>query len=114
MFNGQADAARGWLARVFKTASAPDRAAVIQTLEQNAAAIASHQARESDLHAQWLAILASYLAQHPEAKADVEALAATGAGTAGAQRIGTQVNLGSGTLVGRDNFGDINPVRGDR
>jgi hypothetical protein len=112
MFNGRVDAARGWLARVFKAATREEQAATLRMLEQDAAAAASHNVREADLQARWLAILASYLAHHPEAKPDLEALAATA--NTGAQRIGAQINLGSGTLIGRDNFGDINPPGGGR
>lgn len=112
VFSGRVDAARGWLARVFQSGTGEERAASLRILEQDAAAVSSHQAREADLQARWLAILASYLAHHPEAKPDLEALAATSAATAGSQAVGAQINFGPGTLVGRDNFGDINPPSG--
>jgi hypothetical protein len=50
-----------------------------------------------------------FIAQHPEARSEVEALAAATSDATGGQTIGAQINLGSGTIVGRDNFGDINP-----
>jgi hypothetical protein len=49
------------------------------------------------------------LTQHPEAQPEVKALAAVNADATGGQKIGAQINLSPGTIVGRDNFGDINP-----
>ena len=109
LLNGRADAAKKWLARVLRAATSEERTSTMQALDRDTAAVKSGQAVEAELQAKWLATLAMFLAQHPEARSEVEALAAATSDATGAQTIGSQINLGSGTIVGRDNFGDINP-----
>src|SRR6266568_5130044 len=76
LLNGRADAVKGWLTRVLRAATGEERASSLRALDQDAVAVASGQAVESELQAKWLATLAMFLAQHPEARPEVEALAA--------------------------------------
>ncbi|MFD7830156.1 hypothetical protein [Kitasatospora sp. NPDC059803] len=107
MLNGRMDALRTRVARVFRHGTDEQHTRPLHALEADAASLAGRQASEAEIAARWTALLISYLASHPEAREDVVALASL-SGTGKTTTIGSQKNLGSGTFIGGDNYGDIN------
>jgi hypothetical protein len=113
MLNGRADALRTWMARIFRTGTEEQRFRPFHMLEEDIAALTNQLTSEADVQARWSDLLASHLAAHPEARADIGAMGSTPIAmkTVG---IGTQHNHGSGTFIGGDNYGHINsPTTGE-
>lgn len=71
--------------------------------------LASQVISEVDVTKRWSALLASHLAAHPGAQADIAALASTHV-VAKVTKIGSQHNHGAGTFIGGDNYGSISTV----
>lgn len=108
MLSGRVDAARGWLTRIYRSEPEADRLESIRALNADAAALAQHTRSETEMRAWWISRFTLYLAAHPEAATDLKALANVEAVTE-TQNVGSQHNNGSGTFIGRDNHGQINP-----
>jgi hypothetical protein len=108
MLNGRADAVRAWFTRIFTAETSENQASSLHQLERDAAAVASSQIGADQLAAKWVAILATHLAQHPEARPDVEALAAATPHPAGTTSVGSVITIGPKVSVGGHNYGSIN------
>jgi len=110
MLSGQVDALRAQVARIFRHGTEQDQAIAMRALDDDAAALAQPGTSESAVTERWTGLLLSYLAAHPEARSDVEALASSSV-SGGVQNIGSQHNHGSGTFIGGDNYGSITVSR---
>ncbi|MFG1857036.1 hypothetical protein ACGFJT_34730 [Actinomadura geliboluensis] len=108
MLNGRVDALRSWIGRVFHSASEQERSNQLRAVEDDLAALTGHVYTEADVKARWAVILASHLAAHPEALAEIQAMGAPA--TARSMHVEEQHNYGSGTFIGGDNYGWINPA----
>lgn len=106
MLSGRVDALRAWIGRIFKAGSPAEQSLHLRTVEDDSSALARHLASEADIKTRWGVFLASYLAEHPEVRADIEELAASRSALTGTMNVSEQRNY-SGTFVGRDNYGDI-------
>lgn len=102
MLSGRVDALRTWVVRIFR--DGPDQ---LHAIEGDTAALASHTLSVADAKARWAAMLAYYLAEHPEARAEIQAISAAPA-VIRSMSVQQQHNHGSGTFVGGDNYGQIN------
>lgn len=102
MLNGQVDAARSWITRIFRDGNQNDREKAVRAIEEDARALARTAISEVEARARWSAILATHSAEHPESIAEIRSVAETSA-----MNIGQQHNYGSGTFIGRDNYGSI-------
>jgi hypothetical protein len=108
MLNGRVDALRSWIGRVFHSASEQDRLNQLRAVEDDIAALTDQVYTEADVKARWAVVLASHLAAHPESLAEIEAMYAPA--TIRSMHIEEQHNHGSGTFIGGDNYGRINPA----
>jgi hypothetical protein len=108
MLNGRVDALRGWIGRVFQSASEQERVDQLRAVEDDIAALADHLYTEADVRARWAVVLASHLAAHPEARAEIQAIDAPT--TIRYMHVERQHNYGNGTFIGGDNYGRINPA----
>src|SRR6266540_5386790 len=106
MLNGPVDALRTWIARTFR-GGPEERRSMLHALEEDVTALTYRSRSEKEVKGRWTDLLASYLAAHPEAREDVEALALMSTAPR-VMNIGAQHNHGSGTFIGGDNYGDIN------
>jgi hypothetical protein len=106
MLNGQVDAVRSWVRRIFRRGD-EDQSTALRVVEDDAIALAQGTASEVDVRARWGVLLTAYLAEHPEILAEIEAIANPAPTVAETTNIGQQHNYGSGTFIGRDNYGDI-------
>lgn len=107
MLSGQVDTVRTWIGRIFQGGSEEEQAASLLAVEDDTRALAQGVASEGDVRARWSALLATYLAEHPEIQRDIEEIAKSTPTKIGAMNVGEQHNHGSGTFIGRDNYGDI-------
>lgn len=106
MLNGRVDALRSWIGRVFHSASEQERLDHLRAVEDDIAALADHVYTEADVKARWAVVLASHLAAHPEARAEIQAMDAPT--TIRSMHVEEQHNHGKGTFIGGDNYGRIN------
>jgi hypothetical protein len=106
MLNDQVDALRAKIATIFRHGSGHERAAALHTVERDVAALSEHKVTRADLIIQWGDLLLSYLAAHPEARADIESLVSPHA-TNKTIIIGSQMHLGSGPQIAGDNYGSM-------
>ncbi|WP_406084521.1 hypothetical protein OHA01_08900 [Micromonospora zamorensis] len=106
ILNDRIDELRSWVSQTFRRGTEDQRRASIEAVERDSAGLAHGQASEAEVKSRWTAMLAAYLTSHPEAKAEIGAMAA-GGGIARSVRIGSQHNHGSGVFIGGDNFGGI-------
>ena len=106
MLNGQVDALRGQVARIFRHGTEPERSAVLRTLKDDAVTLTQQEASKTDVTGRWTSILLSYLAAHPEARGDIEAFASAPVINK-TMNIGSQHNHGSGPFIGGDNYGNM-------
>ncbi|MEU6036945.1 hypothetical protein ABZ801_16210 [Actinomadura sp. NPDC047616] len=107
MLNGQVDAVRSWVGRIFRAGSEEEQSTSLRTVEDDTVALARGTVSEADVKARWGLLLAAYLAEHPEIQADIEAVANSTPTATETTNIGQQHNHGSGTFIGRDNYGGI-------
>ncbi|WP_141713974.1 hypothetical protein [Micromonospora inyonensis] len=104
--NGQVDAVRGWVGKIFKAGSKEEQSLSLRSVESDAIALSRGQANEADVKARWAILLASHVAEHPEALQVINDLASRSS-ESGAMVIGVQRNEGSGIFIGRDMSGNI-------
>jgi hypothetical protein len=109
MLNNRVDALRAQVTRMFRHGTEQERAQALRALEDDAAALTQQGASETALTRRWISLLLSYLTAHPEARGDIEGFAASTVGNK-TMNIGSQHNHGSGTFIGGDNYGNINPT----
>lgn len=107
MLSGRIDALRELCARVFRHATAQEQAEALHALDQDSAALARGEATQTEIAARWSVVLFSHLAEHPQAREEIGALAGAQGGFKSV-RIGSQHNHGSGTFIGGDNYGGVN------
>src|ERR1700728_180903 len=77
MLNGQVDALRAQVVRIFRHGTEQERSMLFHTLEGDAVALTQRTASETDLTGRWTGLLFSYLAAHPEACGDIKAFASS-------------------------------------
>lgn len=106
LLDGQLDALRAQVARIFRHGTDEEQTAALQALETDAAALARRTIPGSDLTERWADLLLSYLSAHPGAREDIEAFTLT-ADTAEPMNVGCQNNYGAGPFIGRDNYGSM-------
>ena len=106
MLNGQVDALRGQVARIFRHGTEPERSAVLRMLKDDAVTLTQQEASETDVTGRWTSILLSYLTAHPEAREDIEAFVSAPVINK-TMNIGSQQNHGSGPFIGGDNYGNM-------
>lgn len=109
MLTGQVDALRAWVRRMFRRGTEGQRSLTLRALEEDIDNLARQAISEADVTKRWGALLASHLAAHPEARADIEALASAPV-VAKTTIVGSQHNHGAGTFIGGDNYGTISTV----
>jgi hypothetical protein len=107
MLNGQVDALRAQIARIFRHWTEQERSTVLRRLEDDAVALTRQGVSETDLTRRWASLLVSYLTAHPEAHGDIQAFASVPVINK-TMNIGSQHNHASGTFIGGDNYGSIN------
>jgi hypothetical protein len=106
LLDGQLDALRAQVARIFRHGTGQEQTAALQALETDAVALAGRTIARSDLTERWACLLLSHLSAHPGAREDIEAFALT-AGTNEPMNVGSQNNYGTGPFIGRDNYGSM-------
>ena len=106
MLNGRVDALRTQVAGMFRHGTPQERATVLRGLDEDARALNRAEVSKADLTERWIKLLASYLAQHPEARSDIEAFDSLHTASR-IINIGSQNNIGSGFFIGGENHGDI-------
>jgi hypothetical protein len=106
MLNGQADALRAQVARIFRHGTEQERSAALRTLDRDTDALSEHNVTRADLANQWRDLLLSYLVAHPEARTDIESFAFS-PGADNTTKVGYQIHIGSGPQIGRDNYGSM-------
>ncbi|GLX02184.1 hypothetical protein Misp02_62700 [Microtetraspora sp. NBRC 16547] len=107
MLNGQVDAARARIKRIFRGGTEEEQSTSLRAAEDDSLALARRATSEADVRARWGVHLAAYLAEHPEIRADLEAIAQSAPTATETMNVGEQHNHGSGTFIGRDNYGGI-------
>ncbi|MFJ2407080.1 hypothetical protein ACIOUE_37935 [Streptomyces xanthochromogenes] len=110
LIQGNIDDVRARIAAIFRRTSAGHRAEALRVLDEDAAALSQQTVSQADVTARWTGLLTAVLAAHPDARADIEALASTTAATK-TVNIGSQHNHGGGTFIGGDHHGDIHNGR---
>jgi hypothetical protein len=113
MLNGRVDALRGWVSKIFRRESAERRSAALNALEAERVAVLRGSVTEAEITARWSMLLASLLAQYPDVRDEISAMADV-APPASMINIGSQHNHGPGTFIGGNHYGSINAagVRG--
>ncbi|MET8864034.1 hypothetical protein ABZW11_13865 [Nonomuraea sp. NPDC004580] len=111
MLNGQVDAVRSRIKRIFRGGTEEERSRSLRAAEEDSAALARRAASETDVRARWGVHLAAYLAEHPEVLPDLEDIAQSAPTAVEGMIVGEQHNHGSGTFIGRDNYGGITTPR---
>jgi hypothetical protein len=110
MLSGQVDFLREQIKKMFRHGTEHERTEAIHALEGDALALAQHEVSKPDLAGRWTSLMLRYLAAHPEARSDIEALASRPA-SGKIVTIGSQNNYGGGAFIGGDNYGGIT-IRG--
>lgn len=105
MLNGPVDALRAQMTKMFRHGTPQERSAVLRRLDDDSKALIHHEITKSTLTGQWAGLLASYLAQHPEALYEVENFSRHDASRT--VIIDSQINH-DGLLVNGSNNGYIN------
>jgi hypothetical protein len=106
MLNGQMDALRTQIGKIFRHGTEQERAAALRAVEDDTVALTQRKTSEAELMQQWGNSLLSYLTAHPEARGDIESFASSRA-THKTVIIGSQTFHSSGSFGG-DNIGTIN------
>src|SRR5262249_18398481 len=109
MLTGRVDALRTWATRVFRNGTEEQQRSSLHALEQDAAALARDGITAAEVKARWGIQLASFLAVHPEAVEEVNALAVAVAAPIAIKtiHIGSQSNYGTGPFIAGDNYGPL-------
>jgi siroheme synthase (precorrin-2 oxidase/ferrochelatase) len=106
MLNGQVDALRTQVTRIFRNSTEQERSAALRAVEDDTLALTQQKVSEVELTKQWGNSLLSYLTAHPEAREDIESLASSPV-TRKSVIIGSQTFQAPGAFGG-DNNGTIN------
>jgi hypothetical protein len=105
MLNGQVDALRAQVVRIFRHGTEQERYVALRTLEDDTVALTQKRTSETDVTGRWISLLLSYLTAHPKARGDIKAFAS--APVVKTMNIGSQHNHGSGPFIGGDNYGNM-------
>lgn len=105
MLSGRVDALRGRIAHIFRRAPEEQQEEVRRALDTDATALTERSASQSDISLRWAMRLAMELNAHPDARPDIEALAALSAGAR--PQISIYTNTGPGPYVAGNNNGLI-------
>lgn len=111
MLNGRVDALRTQIPRMFRHGTPKERSTILRGLDKDAGALKRGEVSKADLTERWINLIASYLAQHPEARSDIEAFGSLHTASR-IITIGSQNNIGSGFFIAGDNYGGIS-LRGE-
>lgn len=106
MFNGQIDALRDHVARMFRHGTEQERTTALRTLEDDAVTVAQQAISGADLTRQWSNTLLSYLNAHPEARRDIQSFASSPV-TNRTTSIGSLNHYGSGPQIAGDCHGNM-------
>lgn len=107
MLNGQVDALRGQVTKIFRHGTEQERSHALQALERDAVALGEHDATRAGLTNQWRDLLLSYLTAHPEAREEIESFASSSLSTAGTTKIKSMKHAGTGPQIVGPNFGNM-------
>lgn len=105
MLNGQVDALRNRIVRIFRHGSDVEQSHALQVLERDAVALIENDATRAGLINRWRDLLLSHLTAHPEAREEIESLASLAA--AGTTKIKSMKHSGTGPQIVGPNFGDM-------
>ena len=106
MLNGQVDALRTQVTKMFRHGTEQERSAALRALEGDAVALTQKEASEADVTQRWRDFLLSYLTAHPDAQEEIASFALVPTARKSVV-IGSQIFYGSGSFGG-DNNGTIN------
>ena len=106
MFQGQVDVLRAQVAKIFRHGTEQELTSALQAVERDAESLSEHNVTRAALTSQWTDALLSYLTDHPESRADIEAVALPRI-TGGTVTIGNQIHIGNGPQIARDNYGSM-------
>jgi hypothetical protein len=106
LLSGQVDAARRWVARIFRQASKEGRIEAQKALDRDAASLGERSLTEAEAKSRWAMRIGGELSIHPNIRTDVAALAVVGAG-AHSVHIESHHNEGSAPYVAGNNTGLI-------
>ncbi|MBV9024261.1 MAG: hypothetical protein JO362_10830 [Streptomycetaceae bacterium] len=109
LVQGRADAIRTRISAIFRHAGAGQEDESLGALTNDAVALSQRGMNQAEATARWTGLLTAILAAYPSARPDIEALAASTPPTVKTISIGSQHNHGSGTFIGGDNHGSIQP-----
>ncbi len=101
MLNGQVDALRTQIGKIFRHGTEQERAAALRAVEDDAVALTQRKTSEAELTRQWGNSLLSYLTAHPKARGDIESFASS-------RVTHKTVIIGSQTFHGSSSFGGDN------
>jgi hypothetical protein len=101
MLNGQMDALRAQIGKIFRHGTEQERATALRAVEDDTVSLTQRKTSEAELTQQWGNSLLSYLTAHPEARGDIESLASS-------QVVHKTVIIGSQTFHGPASFGGDN------
>jgi len=107
MLNGQVDALRAQVTKMFRHGTEQERSHALQVLECDSIALYGHDATRAGLTNQWRDLLLSYLTAHPEAHEEIESFASSSLNTVGATKIKSMKHTGTGPQIVGPNFGDM-------
>lgn len=106
LMGGQVDAARQWVARIFRRASVDDQLEVQHALEQDATSLADGTLAQAEADSRWAMRFGAALRAHPDILAELTALSGVGAGAASIH-IESHHNEGQAPYVAGNNNGLI-------
>lgn len=107
MLNGQVDALRSQVARIFRHGTEQERSHALQTLERDAVALDGHDVTRAALTNQWRDLLLAYLTSHPEARDEIEYFATSPLNVAVTTKIKSIKHTGTGPQILGPNFGNM-------
>ncbi|MGW3012037.1 hypothetical protein ACWC9R_24860 [Streptomyces sp. NPDC001219] len=111
LVQGRAEAVRTRISAIFRHGGVGRDDEAMRLLDDDTASLAQHRISQAEATVRWTGLLTAALAAHPDARSDMEALAAFAPPTMKTVSIGSQHNHGSGTFIGGDNHGRIQPGR---
>lgn len=107
LLQGHADAIRNRIAAIFRHGTEEEQITARDVLDEHSAALADRRFDEQNASAQWSALLSAFLATHPSAWSEIEALKASPLTLTNTVNIGAQHNHGDGTFINGNHHGDI-------
>lgn len=106
MLNDRVDALRDQVAKIFRHGNAQERLHALQAVDRDAVALSEHDATRDGLTNQWRDMLLSYLANHPEARTDVQSFASSSTDMS-KTKIKSMKHTGTGPQIVGPNFGNM-------